>query len=248
MQSCSDNLALSDKEIRIFAACISGMGMLTGILFYDSPAAGILLTTAMMIFFPVYKKSLIEKKRGQRLIQFRDFLYSVSSSIMAGRNMGQAIEEAIDFWKSTYSPDDYIMIELRLMTAQMKEGNEKDVTVLKEFAVRSGLEDAADFAAVYESCRITGGNLPAAINRATNIIGDKITLERELKTLMAQKVFESRIVMAAPFAIVLLLRIISPEYLAPMTSTGEGRLVMTAALVLMAAAIVMMERINNIEI
>lgn len=248
MQKDSDNLALSDKEIRIFAAGISAAGMFTGMLFYNSPAAGILLTAVMAAFFPLYKKTLIEKKRGQRLVQFRDLLYSVSSSVLAGRSMGQALEESIDFWKSTYSPDDYIMTELRLMTAQMRESNEKDITVLRDFAARSGLEDAADFAAVYESCRMTGGNLPDAINRATNIIGDKITLERELKTLMAQKVFESRIVMAAPFGIVMLLRMVSPEYLAPMTSTGEGRLVMTAALGLMAAAIVMMERINNIEI
>lgn len=248
MQKSSDNLALSDKEIRIFAAGAACAGMVTGLLFYDSPAAGILLTAAMIFFFPLYKKSLIEKKRGHRLVQFRDLLYSVSSSIAAGRSMGQALEESVDFWKSTYGPEDYIMTELRLMTAQMRAGNEKDIDVLKEFAARSGLEDAADFVAVYESCRITGGNLPAAINRATNIIGDKITLERELKTLMAQKAFESRIVMAAPFAIVLLLKIISPEYLEPMTSTGEGRMVMTFALCLMAGAMVMMERINDIEI
>ncbi len=134
------------------------------------------------------------------------------------------------------------------MTAQIKEGNQKDVEVLRGFAARSGLEDAVDFVTVYESCRMTGGDLPGAINRATAIIGDKITLERELKTLMAQKVFESRIVMAAPVVIVMVLRAVSPEYLTPLTQTSQGRIVMTFALGLMATAVVMMERINNIEI
>ena len=66
--------------------------------------------------------------------------------------------------------------------------------------------------------------------------------------MMAQKVFESRIVALAPFAVVLLLRIMSPDYLEPMTSTGEGRMITTFALGLMGASLLMMERINRIEI
>ena len=248
MGKSSENLALSDKEIRIFASCAAGAGMLTGLLFYGNPLAGLVLTAGFVFFFPVYKKTVIEKKRSQRLVQFRDMLYSVSSSVSAGRTMGQALEESVDFWKSTYGPDDYIMKELDYMTRQIKEGNEKDSVVLRQFAERSGLEDAADFAAVYESCRITGGDLPKAINRATSIIGDKINLERELKTLMAQKRFESRIVMGSPFVLILLLKIMAPDYLKPMTGTREGVMIMTFALGLMAAAVVMMERINNIEI
>ena len=248
MQNYSGSLALSDKEIRTFAAGVTAAGIATGMLFYDSPVAGIALSGFLCLLFPTYKNTIIEKKRSKRLVQFRDLLYSISSSISAGRSMASALEESVDFWQTTYGSEDYIMTELHYMTSRIREGNEQDIVVLKEFAERSGLEDAADFVAVYESCRITGGDLPKAINRATTIIGDKITLERELKTMMAQKIFESRVVMAAPFAIVLLLRITSPEYLEPMMLTAQGRFIMTAALGLMAAAMVMMERINNIEI
>lgn len=248
MEKYSGSPALSGSEIRRFAAGAAVAGMITGLLFYGSPIAGFLLAIGFICFFPSYRKTLLEKKKSERLVQFRDMLYSISSSVSAGRTMAQALEESMDFWKATYSPDDYIMRELRQMTARIREGNEKDVTVLRDFAERSGLEDAADFVAVYENCRMTGGNLPVAISRATTVIGDKITLEKELKTLMAQKIFESRIVALAPFMIVILLRIISPEYLVPMTETTEGRLVMTLALGLMAAALIMMERINDIEI
>ena len=60
MQKDTDNLALSDREIRIFAAGISAAGMFTGMLFYNSPAAGILLAAVMIAFFPLYKKTLIK--------------------------------------------------------------------------------------------------------------------------------------------------------------------------------------------
>lgn len=65
---------------------------------------------------------------------------------------------------------------------------------------------------------------------------------------MAQKIFETRIVALAPAAIVLLLRIMSPDYLEPMTSTQGGRIVTTFALGLIIMALGMMERINRIEI
>lgn len=243
-----DSMDLSADEKLKFAMGALTLGMITGILFYDSAFAGILLSACCGISFPRYRQAQREKKKGQLLIQFRDILYSISSAVSSGRTVAGAMEESVDFWKATYEDTDYIMQELRYMNGRIREGGEKDVDVLRDFAQRSGLEDVSDFVSVYESCRHSGGNLPLAINRATSIIGDKITLERELKTMMTQKVFESRIVALAPFAIILLLRIMSPEYLEPMTATGEGRFITTFALGLMAVSLIMMERINRIEI
>lgn len=243
-----DNTDLSAVEKQKFALGALSLGITTGYLFYDSIAAGIFLALCCGFYLPQYKKRLREKKKSQLLMQFRDLLYSISSSVSAGRTVAQALEESVDFWKATYEETDYIMQELRYMNGRIREGGEKDLDVLRDFAQRSGLEDVSDFVSVYESCRHSGGNLPLAINRATSVIGDKITLERELKTMMAQKAFESRIVALAPFAIILLLRVMSPEYLEPMTTTGEGRIITTFALGLMAVSLIMMERINRIEI
>lgn len=243
-----DSVDLSTAEKQRFALGAAVIGMTIGLMFYDSPAAGVLITLFCFFFTPGYRKLMTEKKKSQLLIQFRDLLYSLSSSVASGRTVAQAMEESVDFWKSTYDEKDYIMQELKYMNGRIKNGGEKDIDVLRDFADRSGLEDISDFVNVYESCRMTGGNLPKAINRAATIIGDKITLERELKTLMAQKRFEGRIVALAPAAVVLLLRIMSPEYLEPMTSTANGRIIMTFALGLILLALVMMERINRIEI
>lgn len=243
-----DSMDLSDKEIRIFAVCATGAGMSLGLLFYDSPVAGLITSLLLVLFFPAYKKRLVEKRKGELLIQFRDMLYSVSASVSAGRNMEQAMEESISFWSATYTEEDYIIKELKYMTGRIKSSNEKDTVVLRDFAERSGLEDVADFVSVYESCRSAGGNLAQAINRATTIIGDKITLDKELNNLMAQKVFESRVVTGAPVVLMLFLRLASPEYLEPMFTTEQGRMITTFALLLMAGALIMMERINHIEI
>lgn len=76
------------------------------------------------------------------------------------------------------------------MLKRMQQGGEDELPVLRDFAMRSGLADIADFVNVYEICRASGGDLARAMNRAATIIGDKIQLEAELKTMMAQKAFE----------------------------------------------------------
>lgn len=108
------------------------------------------------------------------------------------------------------------------MLKRMQQGGEDELPVLRDFAMRSGLADIADFVNVYEICRASGGDLARAMNRAATIIGDKIQLEAELKTMMAQKAFESRIVAAAPFAMVLLMRVTTPAYLQVMYETRSG--------------------------
>ncbi|MDD6816779.1 MAG: hypothetical protein PUE84_10080, partial [Firmicutes bacterium] len=181
------------------------------------------------------------------LLQFRDVLYSISSAVSVGRSMAQALEESMDFWKGTYDEKDLIMRELAAMVRQMKEGNARDLDVLKDFAGRSGLQDIVDFVMVYENCRTSGADLVKAIDRATGIIGDRIDLERELHTLMAQKQFEGRIIMLSPFALLLFLKISSPDFLEPLTASSAGTMVSTAALGLVAASVLLMERVNRFE-
>lgn len=140
------------------------------------------------------------------------------------------------------------MIELDHMTAMLSNGNETDTEVLYDFARRSGLSDAEDFARVYENCKASGANLNHAIEEAVRIIGDKIELENELKSQLAQKIFEGRIVGASPFLIVLMIRLTAPDYIKPMTENTQGLIITTIAVGLMAVSLLMTERINKIEI
>ena len=222
--------------------------MTIGILFYNSLIAGIVLSLGAVMLKPVYLKRMREKHKQELLVQFRDLLYSISSSVSSGRNMVQSLEESLDFWNSTYDDTDTIIIDVKAMISRIRNGGEKDTEVFREFAELSGLDDIRDFAAVYENCKSTGGNLITAINRATDIIGDKITLERELRSQMAEKVFEGRIVALAPFAIIVFLRFSSEEYLEPLYETSEGRTVMTICLGLIALAGWMIGRISRIEL
>ena len=223
-------------------------GTVTGWLFYDRLQLGLCISGALFFMAkPRYMRWQLQRRKRILLLQFRDVLYSISSAVSVGRSMAQALEESMDFWKGTYDEKDLIMRELAAMVRHMKEGNARELDVLKDFAGRSGLQDILDFVMVYENCRTSGADLVKAIDRATGIIGDRIDLERELHMLMAQKQFEGRIIMISPFALLLFLKISSPGFLEPLTASSAGMMVSTAALGLVAASVLLMERVNQFE-
>ena len=238
---------LSVYDVLLLAAACGGAGTAVGWLFYDSPAMG--LAGAFLLFFftkPRYVRWCIHRRQHILLLQFRDVLYSVASGVSAGRSLGQALEESVSFWAGTYSQKDLMMAELETMTRRMKEAGEQDVEVLRDFAGRSGLPEVADFVMVCENCRQSGADLVKAIDRAAAVIGDRIALEKELAALMAQKQFEGRIIMAAPFLLMAFLKISSPGFLDPLTASFQGYMVSSLALGLILAAVVMMERVNRL--
>lgn len=248
MCSSYDSLDLSLEEELLFWGVDGLLGFFTGWLFYNSLTVGALLIVAGgVLALPGYKRAVVRNRKNKLLNQFRDFLYSIASSFSAGRNMTQALKEAQDFCSSTYDTADYILQELEQMVRRIDNANETDLEVLQDFAKRSGLEEISEFVNVYENCKSSGGNMIQAINQATNLIGDEIRMQAELRSLMTQKAFEGRIVAAAPFVIVFLMRMAAPAYMAPMWMSGDGRMVTSFAVALMALGLAITERIARIE-
>ena len=231
---------------RFFPAVLT-VGMAIGKLYFDSLLAGLIISISLSLLYPEYCKLEEKKRKRELLLEFRDFLYSISASMALGRNMKQALEESLVFWKNIYNDRDPIVIEVRSMLREMEETNEKDIVVLRNFAVRSGLSDIVDFVNVYENARTTGGDMPRAIARATAIIGEKISMERELDVALKEKLAEGRIVGTAPFIMTAAMRLFSPAYMSPLYETGSGVFVSAVSLALSATALLMIERINRIE-
>ena len=230
-----------------FSAITFLIGIITGYIYFNDLAAGLVIFLCLYGAYPAYKQNEERKMRQLMLVQFKDLLYSISASLSLGRNMRQALEESLDFWRNTYSEKDPIIVEVRRMLREIKETNAPDIKVLRDFALRWEISDITDFVNVYESLRVTGGDMPGAVSRAASVIGDKITMEKELNTAMSEKLAEGRIVGAAPFVMTLAMKLLSPAYMKPVYETGIGTVTALVSLALSVTAILMIERINRIE-
>ena len=230
-----------------FLAGVLAAGLVTGRIYFDSFLVGAIISLCLTFTYPMYMEAEEKKKKRLLLMQFKDLLYSMSASMVLGRNMKQSLEESLKFWKNIYDDRDPITVEVKRMLREMDETNETDTKVLRDFAVRSELPDITDFVNVYESCKVTGGDMPKAISRAAAVIGDKITMEKELELALSEKLMEGRIVGAAPFLMTLAMKLMSPGYMSPLYESTGGMFVAAASLGLSVFALILIERINRIE-
>ena len=239
---------MTDKERTLFfsAGYLAAAALM--FLFYRSlilSAACGFLIVKLKPYYTAYRA----RERMQRLnMQFKDMLYSLSSSIAAGRQMPQALVEAADSLAVMYGPGEPIMMELNHMKRCIIENNESDRELLADFARRSCCEDINNFVQVYIICRNMGGDLEKIIARTSAILTDKMNIEREIKAVTAQKKFEGRLIALMPVAMLVILNLLSPSYIVPLYSGLPGRLIMTGCLGAGLWGLLMMERMSNVDI
>ncbi len=210
----------------------------------------------LILLFPVfyrtgeklYRAYHVNKQKTQLLQEFRDFLYSLSTSFSTGRHLREGIFEAGDYLMDIYGQEGLMAGEVAYMKKAIEEAGQSEKDVFSDFAVRSDLEDIRTFSEVYAACRETGGDMVSAVNKAARLLSEKIQLEMEIKTLLSQKRFEGRMIASMPFVMIIFLLIMSPDYLQVLYDTPAGRCVMTAALVLNVFAYIWMERMTNVEV
>lgn len=239
---------LKKKEIGILALSSIALTLVLGLLFYDTYLG---IAISPIVFYGAKKpleSYLAERKRMVLRNQFRDVLYSFSSSFSVGLHIEEAMENAWNHIVDLYGRNSYMAVELFDMTKKIKTTGKCEEELWQEFAIRSGLEDIRDFASVFQATRASGGNLVAAVDRATSIIVDKINIENEMKALFAQKKTEGRIVGIMPLIMLIFLRLSTPGYLAIMYNSIQGRILMTLAALGIGYSVFLAEKITRVEI
>lgn len=118
----------------------------------------------------------------------------------------------------------------------------------RNFAVRSGLEDAQSFAEIYRTAKRSGGDLFRVLQSAVTVIADKTELKREIKTILTAKRMECRIMKLIPPGMLLYFRLFSPGYLDILYDSSGGHLLMTALLAAYLFFVWLMGHITGIEI
>ncbi len=191
---------------------------------------------------------MLSKRRRDLNFQFRDLLFSISSSISSGRQMMEAIKESRETLDMIYSENDYINIEVNKIYNRLINSKESLDTVLIEFSKKCLIEDITNFVDIYLTCRHTGGDINKVISKTCSLIMDKINIQKELETLTANKKLEGKILVVIPLITLLLLKIFSPDYIAVLYTTSIGKLIMTFALLGIVSSYLLILKITQIEL
>lgn len=239
---------MNKEETVKYYFCYSGLFFIIGVLFFRNIFIAVIASFLARPYKKEYLKKCKQKSTEELREQFHDFLYSVSASIGAGRQMENAIYDARKNLELIYSEDALIMVELDKILKGMTESNLSCADLLKDFSERNDIEEIKDFYDVYMTCRSTGADMNKAILKTCNIMVSRKELRREMQTALAQKKYESNFLIWLPVIILALLNITVPDYLEPLYVTIRGRIVMVTALLGMCLSRYIVRRILKIEI
>ncbi|MBQ0040558.1 MAG: hypothetical protein KBS56_00775 [Clostridiales bacterium] len=239
---------LTKRENTLFYIALVASGIVLSLLMYRNIIFAVVILPFGKKIKSFIVEAIIEKRRQNYLVQFKDFLFMASTSIGAGRSMKDSIGEAIPGIKDIYGENAILACELDKVHERIAIGGENDIDVLMEMAVSSGIEDCVDFVTIYSICKATGASLILALNKAASVIIEKMTIDKEIRELVKRKESEGLIIFVMPVVVILFLNLCAPDYIAPLYETIVGRIIMTSVIAANVGIFGMIQKITNVQV
>lgn len=216
-------------------------------LFYRSPW-GLAVFMGVWPFLYCSRKRAEIRRQQQRLReQFKECIRIVTASLYSGYSVENAFLEAEKELMHLLGEQAEMCQELTVINQQIKL-NIPVESLLKNLAERSGVEEIFSFGQVFGFAKRNGSDFARVLKDTSQRIGDKIELEQEIKTMVAARQLEQRIMNVIPMGILLFVDLTSPGFLQVMYTGLPGRVIMTVCLLIYGGAYLMSGRIVDIQI
>lgn len=236
------------RERIFYTAAAAAVIFAIAFLFYRSVFISILLIPLALLYPGAKTKNIIKRRKKELNIQFKDMLYSLSSSLSAGKTIEMAFREVQKDLSVLYpEPSSFILVEVKRIINRL-EMNETLEAALLDFADRAKLEDVDNFVNVFNISKRSGGNISEVIRNTSAIISDRIEVAQEVDVMLAERRFEQKVLNIVPILMILLLSLSAPDYMNPVFSTMAGRLVMSVSIILLSIAWLASAKVSNIRL
>lgn len=224
---------------------LTALGGVAGAVF-----AGILLQNVIFVLVMAFGFGLLpwawmvrsRSKRRQKLLdQLADTLSILASSLRAGYSFLQALDTVS---KEIGEPS---ASEFARVVAEVRLGRPIDDALLA-MAERVGSNDLKWAVIAVNVQRQVGGNLAEVLDIVSNTVRERAYIRRQIRVLSAEGRVSVAILAALPFAIMLYLSIVDPDYVGLLFTTTVGLVMLAAGACLMALGIFIMTRIVRIDV
>ena len=171
---------VSKKEKAVVIMVIFMAIIIISILFYGTIYAVVILLPLGVPIYREQKRRIINKKKKELKVQFKDMLMVMSDSLKTGYSVSNALKESYKDMVSMYGRYSYICEELRIMISKIKL-NVREEDIFKDFAKRTGLREAILFSRIFSVAKRTGGNMTEVIGSVTDSIVLKENVREEIE-------------------------------------------------------------------
>lgn len=217
------------------------------VLFYKSVVAVVLFSPFAWVYLKYREKILMKKRKWEFNQQFKQGIMALSAALNAGYSIENSFHESTKDLALMYGEDADIMREFSQITKQISM-NKTVEECLGELAERSGIEDVENFAEIFQTAKRTGGDIMKIIQQTGKNIGERIEIQREMETLIAQKKMEANIMSVVPLGIILYMWVASPGFLDRLYHNVFGCMLMTVVLIVYLLSYLLMKKIVDIQL
>lgn len=193
------------------------------------------------------RSSAVKKRKLTLRTQFLDMLEAMSVALRAGNPMMKALESARTDLLLVYEEDSDIVVELTAILNKFRSAIPLS-EAFGDWADRSGLDDIASFASVYQTIEGKSKRADEIVRETQRIIADKMTIEMEIETMMTAAKNEVNIMLAMPLVILVVIGYAGAGFMDALYTTAVGRIVATVGLLVFMGSFVMSRKILDIKL
>jgi tight adherence protein B len=232
-------MAVRPGEFIVLAITSSFVSFVVAML-VAGPIIGAVLGVLVLLGFRFSVSVLADRRRSKFGSQLGDTLQLLSGSLRAGYGMLQALDAvARDADSPTAEEFGRVVIETRL-GRNVSES-------LHSLARRMGNEDFEWVVQAIDIHREVGGDLTEVLDTVAATIRDRDRLRRQIRALSAEGRLSAAILFGLPFAMFLVINFMNPEYMAEMTGSTIGRIMLGFGALLLLGGGLWLKKIVKLE-
>ena len=238
---------LSPKEEAILILGAGGVLFLSAFVFYNSllPAVLLVIPAVILLQKPV-RKILAAKRRTQFKKQFLSGITLLGDYLKSGYSVENAIVKSVRELTELWGKNSDIVREWQKMAAELRIARTPEA-LFRELGTRSRIPEIREFSELFAIVKRSGEQLAEIVKDTANLLSEQFAVEEQIRTTTAAKRFEQRVMDVMPLAILLYIRLSSPDLLTPLYTGLFGRVLMTCCLALYGFAIYLAGRILKIR-
>ncbi len=245
-----DNIVviLDDKGLRSTTDSVCSLvlffSLVLAIIFsimFGSFVAGIAIVLCLFVCLSSFTRSYLDKKMTNIRNSIPDTLRSMSSCFGAGYTVFQTFDQI-----SKESSGEIKRLFLKSSHILQTGGS-----VSQSLALLRKAKEAPELSFVAVALDVqhqTGGSMQPVIESAKDMVESKLELMRMLQVQTAQAKLSSRIVIIMPFALIAIFSIVSPGFLNPFFSSFIGFVMLTIAILMETAGVIIVKKMLNVKI
>jgi tight adherence protein B len=230
---------LSQADMIILTVAGAVTGLVAGWVLI-APFFGLLLTVLSPVVANLALSLLTSRRRKKFDAQLGDTLQLLTGGLRAGHSILRAIDAAAT------EADSPTAEEMRRIVAETSLGKDLLLSLL-DTSKRMDNEDFAWIAQAIQINREVGGDLADVLDQVGHTIRERSEIKGQIRALAAEGKFSAYILGAMPFAITVVLTVVTPGYVDPLFSEPLGWAMLGGAAVMMTIGCLWLRKIIDLK-